>query len=109
MLVINDLQNLIRNDHTVAGAEAIFDPSGEIQPLLDQNLRIRTVLLCRLNLFRHIIPVTLGAVLHFLIVIGKVLCRILRIPAKGLLYQIGAQFVAVSTLLSVGTCPVLLL
>ena len=109
MLVIDNLQNLICYDHAVAGAEAVLYPSGKVQPLFDQYLRIRTMLLCRLDLLRHIIPVAFRAVLHFLIVVGKILCRILHIPSKGLLYQIGAQFMTVGTLLRIGTRPILLL
>ena len=108
MLVINDLQNLVRHDHAVPGAESVFDPPGKIQPLFDQYLRIRTMLLRFLHLFIHIGAIAFGAVLHFLIVIGKVFRRILGIPSQRLLHQIGAQFVTVGTLLRIGACPVFL-
>jgi hypothetical protein len=91
------------------GAKTILNPSGEIKPLLYQNLRIRAVLLCFLNLFHYETAVVFSAVLHLLIVVGKILGWIIYILTQLLFYQIGAQFMTVRTLLCIRTCPVLLL
>ena len=109
MLIINNLKYIISNNHTVTGAKAILNPSGEIKPLFYQNLRIRAVLLCFLNLFHYETAVAFSAVLHLLVIIGKILCRISYILSQFLLNQIGAQFMAVRTLLCIRTRPVLLL
>ena len=59
------------------------------------------------NLFQYIGAVSFSAVLHFLIVIVKVLCRIFHISSKSLFYQIGTELMAVRSLLCIGTCPLI--
>ena len=108
ILKVDHVENRLGDNHAVTGAKAILNPSGEIKPLLYQNLRIRTVLLCFLNLLHTEAAVAFSTILHLLIIIGKVLSRICYILPQFLFNQIGTKFMTVSTLLYIRTRSVLL-
>ena len=107
MLVVDNLKHIIRDDNAVTGSETIFHPAGEVQSLLHHDLRIRAELLRLFHLFHYIGAVSFSAVLHFLIVVVKVLRRIFNIPSKCLFYKIGTELMTVCSLLCIGTCPLI--
>ena len=64
VLQIDNVEELVRHDKAVAGAEAIRHIAGEVQPLLNEHLRVRAVLPGFLNGFQNELQVTVRVHLH---------------------------------------------
>ena len=65
VLEVDDMQELVRHDEAVAGSEPIRDIAGEVQPLLDEDEGVCTVLLGYLDLLQHEFHIAVGVQLHF--------------------------------------------
>ena len=84
MLVIHNIESTVCNDDAVAGSEAVFDETGKVQTLLNQHHRVFAGFLCAFHQFQHIGRIVQSALLHFLVVEGKVLRGVSGIHAKRL-------------------------
>ena len=95
------MQQVVRDDHTVAGSETVLDPFGEVQCLLDADQRIGTQTLGFCDLFHHEGSVAFSGFLHLRVVPGQVLSRITAPPPQRFLSKIGSQLVSVGALLGI--------
>ena len=107
--VKNNVQQVIRDDHAVAGSEAVLHPLGEIQRLLHADQRVLAQRLGRFDLLHHEVPVALSGLLHLRVVPGQILSRIAARSPQRLLHQILTQLMGVGALLGVWTALVLFL
>lgn len=69
ILEVDDVEQLVRYDEAVAGPKSVRDIAGEVQPLLNEDEGICTVLFCNLNLLQNEFQVAVGVHLHFVRVI----------------------------------------
>ena len=76
MLVVDNLQDAIRDDDTICRPEATLHPAGEVYALLNEHRGIGAVLLCRFDLLKDIGSIAGGAIIHFRVVPGQVFCRV---------------------------------
>ena len=108
-LEVDNVQQVIRDDHAVAGSEAVLHPLGEIQRLLHADQRVLAQRLGRFDLLHHEVPVALSGLLHLRVVPGQILSRIAARSPQRLLHQILAQLMGVGALLGIRTALVLFL
>ena len=66
VLQIDNVEELVRHDEAVAGAEAVRHIAGEVQPLLNEHLWVRAILPGFLNGFQNELQVTVRVHLHFI-------------------------------------------
>ena len=78
---INNLKDLVRYDETVAGAEAVRYPFGEIQSLFNKDQRILAVLSGFFVLFHNKGTVFIRRVRHFRIKEIQIFCWVLNLFA----------------------------
>ena len=76
MFVINHVHGAVRDKDGVGSAEALFHPAREVHPLLDEHHRVGTGLLCGLHQFKDVGDIVIGALVHFLVEPGQVLCGV---------------------------------
>ena len=76
VLVVHDVQRPVCNDDAVAGAEALLDVLGVVEPLFDQDHRVRAGLLGLLDQLHYKGHIPVGTFLHFGIVPSKVFGRV---------------------------------
>ena len=69
VLEIDDVQELVRHDQAVAGAEAVRHIAGEVQPLFNEDKRVGAERLGFLQLFQHKLHIPIGIGVHFIAVI----------------------------------------
>ena len=69
VLEINDVQELVRHDQAVPGAEAVRHIAGEVQPLFDEDERVSAERPGFLQLFQHELHIPIGVGVHFIAVI----------------------------------------
>ena len=86
---------IVCNDYTVAGAEAILDPTGIVQPLLDAYQWICAQLPGFFHLFHYEVAVAFRTREHLGVVIVEVLRRIRRVMPQCLQKQIFAELVRI--------------
>ena len=98
---INDVQQVIRDDHTVAGAKSMLDPFGEVQGLLDADQRVSAHTSGLSDLLHDEGGVPFRSLLHLRVVPGEVFSGIAGVPAQGFLGEIGCELVGVRALLGV--------
>ena len=96
------MQQVVRDDHTVAGSETVLDPFGEVQRLLDTDQRVGTQAFGLCDLFHHEGSVAFSGFLHLRVVPGQVFGRITAPPPQRFLSKIGSQLVSVGALLGIG-------
>ena len=103
MLVVNDIQHTVGDNHAVARAETSLHAhiAGVIQSLLHEDERIVAGCLGLCYALQDEIPVAVGAFIHLLVVEGEVLDGISNLPAQSLFHLVGAKFVAVGSGLGV--------
>ena len=77
VLVVHDVQRPVCNDDAVAGAEALLDVLGVVEPLFDQDHRVRAGLLGLLDQLHYEGHIPVGTFLHFGVVPSKVFGRVL--------------------------------
>ena len=65
ILEINDVQELVRHNQAVAGAEPVRHITGEVQPLFDEDERVSAERLSFLQLFQHELHIPVGVGVHF--------------------------------------------
>ena len=99
VLKIDHIQDTVCNDDAVCCAEATFDKAFILDFLLHQHHHIRCPLPCFLHQFHDIIPVAVRALLHFRIIISKVLHRAVHLLPQSLLQFILAHLMGVGALL----------
>ena len=97
------MKDLVSNDQAVAGSEALRYPSGKVQPLFDQDLRIAAEGFDFLQLLVYIGTILVGAVIHLCIKVVQVLRRIRGIAPQGFQDLVLTECMGVSTLLGVWT------
>ena len=73
VLVIDHVHSAVRDQDGVGSAEALFDPAGEVHPLLNQDDRVSAGFLGSLYQFKDVGGIAGGAVVHLLIEPGEVL------------------------------------
>ena len=98
MLVVHDVQRIIRHDHAVSGSEAGLHIFGIVQLLLDQDDRVRAVLLGLLNQLQREGCVAVGAFLHLTVEIGEIFSGIFGLHAQCLAELVLAEAVGISAL-----------
>ena len=99
ILKINHIQDTICDDDAVCCAEAAFDKAFVLDLLLHQHNHILCPLPCFLHQFHDIIPVSVCTLLHFRIIISKVLHRAGHLLPQSLLQFILAHLMGISALL----------
>ena len=63
------MQELVRHDQAVAGAEPVRHITGEVQPLFDEDEGVGAERLCFLQLLQHELHIPIGIGVHFIAVI----------------------------------------
>ena len=76
MLIVDDMECSVGDNDGVRGTEALFHPSGEIHPLLNEDYRVRAGFLGSFRQFQDIGSVSVGAVFHFFVIPSQMLGRI---------------------------------
>ena len=109
MFIINDLCHAVCKDNAIGSTEAFRHPLGEADSLLDENICIGTGLLDFAVLFHNESSIAFGTILHFLVVVIEVLCRVRRIPAQRLFYEISTKCMCIGALHCIWTCLVWIL
>jgi len=71
VLVINDVERAVSDDHAVAGAKATLDILRKVETLLNQHHRVGAILLCRFHQFHDVSGVSVGVFLHLFGVVGQ--------------------------------------
>ena len=99
MLVVNDIQHTVGDNHAVARAETSLHAHivGVIQSLLHEDERIVAGCLGLRYALQDEITVAVGAFFHLLVVEGEALDGISNLPAQSLFHLVGAKFVAVGS------------
>ena len=69
ILEIDDVQELVRHNQAVAGAEPVRHITGEVQPLFDEDERVGAERLSFYQLFQHELHIPVGVGVHFIAVI----------------------------------------
>lgn len=69
VLEIDDVQELVRHNQAVAGAEPVRHITGEVQPLFDEDEGIGAEHLSFLQLLQHELHIPIGVDVHFIAVI----------------------------------------
>ena len=76
VLVVHDVERTVCDDDAVAGAEALLDILGVIEPLFDQDHRVRTDFLGLLDQLHYEGYIPIGTFLHFGVVPSEVFGRV---------------------------------
>ena len=61
---VADLEGYVGDDGCVASSKPLWNPSGEVQPMLNEELCVRADLLRRVELSHHDVCVVVGCPLH---------------------------------------------
>ena len=96
------MQQVVRDDHAVAGPETMLDPFGKIQCLLNADQRVGTQALGLCDLFHYEGGIAFSGFLHLRVVPGQIFGRITAPSAQRLLGKVGSQLVSVGALLGIG-------
>ena len=76
VLVVHDVQRPVCDDDAVTGAEALLDVLGVVEPLFDQDHRVRAGFLGLLDQLHYEGHIPVGAFLHFGVVPSEVFGRV---------------------------------
>ena len=69
VLEVDDVEQLVRHDDAVPGAEAFRDPAGEVQPLLDEDQRVGALKLGLGELLQYELHIAICVSVHLITVI----------------------------------------
>lgn len=98
VLVVHDVQRPVCNDDAVAGAKALFDILGVVEPLFDQDHRVSAGLLGLLDQLHYEGHIPVGTFLHFGVVPSEVFGRVFCFHTECLPELVLTEGVGVGTL-----------